>query len=79
MSNVTLDTSQQGATGVYNINTSSRPTGTTRQHIKPDNVSLDSNRGGKGNNVTFAKPPKGNTRQHALRKLRKDRYEWNCV
>jgi predicted secreted protein len=41
---VTLDTSQQGATGVYNSNTSSRPTGTTRQHIKIDNISLDPNR-----------------------------------
>jgi hypothetical protein len=70
---------EQGATGVYNINTSSRPTGTTRQHIKTDIINLDSNRGGKSNNVTFAKPPEGNTRQRALRMLRKDRYEWNCV
>ncbi len=74
-----IDQAEQGATGVYNINTLSRPTGTTRQHIKKDNVLLDSNRGGKSNIVTLAPPPKGNTRQQALRKLRKDRYEWNCV
>jgi hypothetical protein len=66
-------------TGVYNINTSSRPTGTSRQHIKVNNVNLDSNRGGKIDNVNLAKPPEGNTRQRALRMLRKDRYEWNCV
>jgi len=59
---------------VYNINTSSRPTGTTRQHIKSNNVILDSNRGGKIDNINLAKPPDGNTRQKALRKLRKDRY-----
>jgi hypothetical protein len=66
-------------TGVYNINTSSRPTGTTRQHIKSNNVILDSNRGGKIYIVNLATPPRGNTRQQALRKLRKDRYGWCCV
>ncbi len=66
-------------TGVYNINTSSRPTGTSRQHIKKNIVLLDSNRGSKSNIVTLAPPPKGNTRQQALRKLRKDRYGWCCV
>ncbi len=45
------------------------------EHIKKNNVLLDSNRGGKSNNVLLATPPEGNTRQHALRKLRKDRYE----
>jgi hypothetical protein len=30
-------------------------------------------------NVNRTSRPDGNTRQHALRKLRKDRYEWCCV
>ncbi len=64
---------------VSNIHSSARPVGTTRQHSKSNNVTLDSNRGGKKNNVLLAKPPEGNTRQRALRMLRKDRYEWNCV
>jgi hypothetical protein len=61
-----IDQAEQGKHGgdhtseesnVDNINVALRPTGTSRQHIKKNIVLLDSNRVGKGNIVTLAKPP----------------------